>query len=213
MVRDLSMRGKVNYGLLGYPVLQAADILIYKAEHVPVGEDQLPHLELTRQIARRFNSLYGDTFPEPEAIMSKAPRVPGLDGKRMSKSLGNCIYLRDEPDVIEQKVLSAFTDPEKIRKTDPGHPDGCVVFAYHGLTGDTAELRKDCETGKIGCVECKKLAAKKVAELLRPIRERLKDFTMDYIRSVIEEGSKKAREVASKTLEEVRTKMRLIKRR
>ena len=129
-IRDLHLE-TVSYGHLGYPVLQAADILLYKANHVPVGEDQVPHVELTREIARKFNSLYGEVFPVPEAKLTHFPRVPGLDGRRMSKSLGNTVLLSDSPEEIAAKIRTAYTDPKKIRATDPGNPDGCVVFAYH----------------------------------------------------------------------------------
>jgi len=213
MVRDLNLQNKVNYGLLGYPVLQAADILIYKADTVPVGEDQLAHVELTRQIARRFNSIYGVIFPEPVSILTEFSKVPGIDGRKMSKSLGNVILMDESSESIKEKVMRAFTDPLKIRKEDKGHPDGCVVFAYHKTVNKNRvdEIRKDCTQGKIGCVSCKEEAAKYMDKILKPYRERRSMLKDEDIDAILKEGSKKARKVAKKTLKEVREAMNLWK--
>ena len=204
---------KINYGHLGYPVLQAADILIYKADTVPVGEDQVPHIELCREIARRFNGLYGNVFPEPQAKLTRFPRVPGLDGQRMSKSSGNTILISDPPEVIRSKVTTMFTDPLRPRRSDPGHPDNCPVFAYHRMFNDaeTGTIRRDCESARLGCVDCKARMAEKLAEALAPIRERRGDLERDpgLIEGILEEGTDRARVVAQKTMEEVRGAMKL----
>ncbi|MFN3813754.1 MAG: tryptophan--tRNA ligase [Aquificaceae bacterium] len=203
-----------TYGFLGYPVLQAVDILIYKANAVPVGEDQLPHVELTREIARRFNYLYGETFPEPDALLTETPKLVGTDGRKMSKSYSNAIYFADTKDQVEQKVMRFFTDPQKLRKGDPGRPEICPVFMYHKLfTEDkkVEEIEKDCRSGKLGCVECKRIMFEGLERELRPIRERrqeLKGRIKDLIYT-FEEGSKTARDIATQTLEEVREKMNL----
>ncbi len=206
--RDLDLSGKMSYGMLGYPVLQASDILLYKPEAVPVGEDQLPHLELTREIARRFNTHFSEIFPEPKPLLTKAARVPGLDNKKMSKSLGNTILLTDSPEDIMKKVKMAYTDPTRIRKTDPGHPEGCVVFAYHKFFNEdeVSQIEKDCKAGKIGCVECKKRCALKISEALEPIREKRNEIDKDddYVIDVIERGNKSAGEFAKKTMDEVK---------
>ncbi len=204
---------KINYGHLGYPVLQAADILIYKADTVPVGEDQVPHIELTREIARRFNGLYGNVFPEPQAKLTRFPRVPGLDGQRMSKSRGNVILISDSPEEIRKKVSTMFTDPLRPRRTDPGHPDNCPVFAFHKMVNDaeTGTIRRDCESARLGCVDCKARMAKKLIQALEPIRKRRLELEADppLIEGILEEGTDKARAVAQKTMEDVRGAMKL----
>ncbi|MCK4353399.1 tryptophan--tRNA ligase [candidate division WOR-3 bacterium] len=210
-VKDLKLQGKINYGLLGYPVLQAADILAYKADAVPVGEDQLAHVELTRQIARRFNSIYGHVFPEPISLLTKFPKIPGIDGRKMSKSLNNAILVDEKLEGIREKVMRAFTDPTKIHKEDVGHPNGCVVFAYHKLINSqkSEEIRKDCIKGKIGCVSCKEEAIKLINKTLAPYREqcvKLKDKNIDEI---LKEGSIRAKKEAGKTLKEVKEVMNL----
>jgi tryptophanyl-tRNA synthetase len=212
-VRDLQL-DTIAYGHLGYPVLQAADILLYKGEVVPVGEDQLPHIEITREIARHFNSLYApknSVFPEPEGKVTKFARLPGLDGKRMSKSVGNTILLSDSPEAIMKKTKSAVTDPQKIRKGDPGHPDICLVFAYHNKFNvpEVSEIRKGCESGSLGCVECKMKCAVKIADALAPIREkrRFYESRLDEVKSILLEGESKARLVAQGTMGEVRSAM------
>ncbi len=221
-VRDLNLQDKVNYGLLGYPVLQAADILAYKADAVPVGEDQLAHLEITREIARRFNSVYKSIFPEPKALLTDSPKVPGLDGRKMSKSLDNAIFVDELPEITKEKVKKAFTDPLKIHKNDKGHPDGCVVFAYYKLcansnlsgclpvnAGKVEEVRKLCTQGKIGCVNCKEELADLLNKLLVPYREVYSKVNQENIDEILEEGSRKARKVAKETLGEVKEVMNL----
>ncbi|QWK20336.1 MAG: tryptophan--tRNA ligase [Hydrogenobacter thermophilus] len=204
-----------TYGFLGYPVLQAVDILIYKANAVPVGEDQLPHIELTREIARRFNHLYGETFPEPQAILAETPKLVGIDGRKMSKSYNNAIYFADTKEEVQQKVMRFFTDPQKLRKGDPGRPEICPVFMYHKLfthEEKVYEIERDCRSGKLGCVECKRIMFEGLERFLEPIRERRESLRkdIDHLTEIFEEGSKKARQIASKTLEEVREKMNLL---
>jgi tryptophanyl-tRNA synthetase len=203
-----------TYGFLGYPVLQAADILIYRGEGVPVGEDQLPHIELTREIARRFNSLYGELFPEPKALLTETPRLPGTDGRKMSKSFGNAIFFSDTEEEVEGKVMKMFTDPRKLRKNDPGHPDLCPVFSYHRLftPGDTVpRIEEDCRAGKIGCVECKRTLLENLEAFLRPFRDRRKEVeaNLKEVEEVFLEGSERAGEVARETMERVRELMNL----
>lgn len=203
----------VSYGLLGYPVLQAADILIYKAAVVPVGEDQLPHLELTREVARRFNYLYGEVFPEPQALLTPAARVPGLDGRKMSKSYNNAIYLSDDAQTVTQKVKQAFTDPQKIRKNDLGHPEGCVVFALHEIYSkdEVATVETECRAGQRGCVDCKMQLAGNLNAALDPLRHRRQELLAKAgeLERILKEGAEKARAVASETMKEVRAAMHL----
>lgn len=210
-VRDLNLGDKVNYGLLGYPVLQAADILIYKANAVPVGEDQLPHVEMTREIARKFNNAYGNVFPEPESLVTKASRIPGLDGKKMSKSLNNFILIDESLLSLKTKISQAFTDPQKIRKDDKGHPEGCVVFAYHNLVNLEAVggIKSECIAGSRGCVACKGEAAEAMSKFLEPYRERRAGIKINEIDEILEAGSEKAREVAAVTMAEVKKAMKL----
>ncbi|RKY66592.1 MAG: tryptophan--tRNA ligase [Candidatus Latescibacterota bacterium] len=215
LIEDEEEVTKINYGLLGYPVLQAADILIYRADAVPVGEDQVPHIELTREIARRFNHLYGKFFPEPEPILTKVPRLPGLDGRKMSKSLGNVVYLSDPPDSVKGKVRTMFTDPMRIKKEDPGDPEvrGCPVFLYHKLynPNEVLEIEEDCKAARLGCVECKGRLAEKLSEFLGPIQERRREAEAreGYIEEVLEEGARRARSEAEATMEKVRELMGL----
>jgi len=203
-----------TYGFLGYPVLQAADILIYKADVVPVGQDQLPHIELTREIARRFNNLYGEVFPEPKELMTEVPVMPGLDGRKMSKSYGNTIAISDPPDVIEKKVNSMVTDPARVRKSDPGHPEVCTVFAYHKIYsgGEIEGIGSACRKATIGCTECKKgLASKLIASLKDVYKKRLE---LEADRSIIEKmlagGKEKASVIAKQTLFDAKRIMGLI---
>lgn len=212
MAKDAGLKGNISYGLLGYPVLQASDVLIYRANRVPVGEDQLPHLELTRELARRFNSVYDKVFPEVEPILTEAPRIPGMDGQRMSKSLGNAIYISDSPDIVEEKVTSAYTDPSKIRKDDPGHPQGCVVFAYLKAleVPDIKELEKDCKSGGRGCVACKKETADLLNEFLQPFRHERHMIEREVdVEKILKEGAKNAGAEARKTMELVRQSMKM----
>ena len=212
-VRDLNIEN-VIYGHLGYPVLQAADILLYKGEAVPVGEDQVPHVEITREIARKFNNQYGNVFPEPEALLTNFARLPGLDGDaKMSKSLGNTILLSDEPEIVNQKLRKAVTDPQKVRKNDPGRPEVCLVFTYHKKFNpeDVPEIEKDCRSGALGCVACKLKCAEKMNQFLAPIIEKRKHYenNIDEVKDVLAEGEKRAKEVAVATMEEVHKKMKL----
>lgn len=212
-VRDLKLE-TIAYGHLGYPVLQAADILLYKGEIVPVGEDQLPHIEITREIARHFNLRYSPhhlVFPEPEGKVTKFPRLPGLDGKRMSKSVGNTILLSDSPEVIKTKVKSAVTDPQKVRKGDPGRPDICLIFSYHNKfnAAETPQIREGCESGALGCVDCKLKCATKIIEGLAPMREKRAHFEArpDEVKSILLDGETRARAVAHQTMTEVHSAM------
>jgi tryptophanyl-tRNA synthetase len=212
-VRDLNLDSLV-YGHLGYPVLQSADILLYKGEIVPVGEDQVPHIEITREIARRFNNLYGTVFPEPEPKLTKFARLVGLDGnQKMSKSLGNTIELSDSPETIQLKMRTAVTDPQKVRRNDAGHPDVCAVFSYHQRfnPSEVSEIRAGCETGALGCVDCKKNCSSKIADVLQPIREsRIQlEAHMGDVKDILADGEKRARITAGQTMAEVHTAMKL----
>jgi tryptophanyl-tRNA synthetase len=201
------------YGLLGYPVLQAADILVYKADTVPVGKDQLPHLELTREIARRFNNIYGDIFPEPQAKLTEAAVLPGIDGRKMSKSYDNAILMSDPPEEIRAKVGRMFTDPQKVRKGDPGRPETCPVHAYHTLynPADAEEAAAGCRSGELGCVDHKRQVAEYLATALAPLRERRAAIEGDpgRIEKILEESAERARAVTRKTMAEARAAMRL----
>ena len=200
----------MTYGFLGYPVSQAADISIFKAHLVPVGEDQIPHIELARRIVRRFNDLYKPVLIEPEALIGDVPRLIGLDGKaKMSKSLNNAIFLSDTPDEIWQKVRNAVTDPARIRKTDPGHPEVCTVYEYQRVFNpeEIEEIENDCRQGHIGCVSCKKKLSEKINQLLEPMRERREKYNNESIREILMESSKKAHQTALDTMAEVRAAM------
>ena len=205
-----------TYGFLGYPVLQAADILIYKGDFVPVGEDQVPHVELTREIARRFNMFYGGrrsyVFPEPQALLTPAAKLPGTDGRKMSKSYGNTILLTDPEPVVRQKLKTMVTDPARVRRTDPGNPDVCPVGDLHKIFSDRATIGKvdeGCRSAGIGCIECKSWAADALVSILNPMQERRKKYE-DNPRlawDILEAGSSRARKVASATMDEVREAM------
>ncbi len=212
-IKDLNLEDKVSYGHLGYPVLQAADILIYKANLVPVGEDQKPHVELTREVARRFNYLYGDVFPIPKVKLTHFSRLPGIDGKRMSKSIGNVILLSDEAETIEKKIMSAVTDPQRIRKNDPGKPEICNVFIYHQKfhPEDCEEVAESCRKGTLGCVEHKKSFGKQLAQYLEPFRKN-RDYYLkhiDDVKDILLDGEKRAREVTEKTMNDVYKAMKM----
>jgi len=205
-----------SYGLLGYPTLQSADILAYKGDYVPVGKDQEAHVNMTRDLAARFNSLYGkEVFPITEVLLTEVPKVCGIDGvdRKMSKSSGNYIALSFSEVETTEKVKSMFTDPTKIRKDDPGHPDGCVVYAFHKIySRENLELiREECEAGKRGCVACKMELADKLNDSLRGIREKRAELSSkpDYVMEVLRAGAEKARRIAGETLEEVREVMNL----
>jgi tryptophanyl-tRNA synthetase len=208
-LREVEGRDLATYGFLGYPVLQAADIMIYKANAVPVGEDQLPHLELTREIARRFHHFYKkEIFPEPEGLLTKTPRLLGVDNRKMSKSYGNAVNLSDSPEEVKKKIKAMITDPQRIKKDDPGHPDICNVYSYYKfffpeLAGSVSE---ECKAAKIGCVADKAKLADCIIELLRPIQERRNMILSDKagLQAVLKKGAEKARAVARETMCEVR---------
>lgn len=211
---NLQGRDLHTYGFLGYPVLQAADILMYKANFVPVGEDQVPHVELTREIARRFNQFYGDVFPEPQSLLTPSPRLRGTDGRKMSKSYGNALFLSDPPDVVDKKVRGMMTDPARKRRYDKGNPDVCPVFDHHKLFSPpevVERVNRECRTGELGCVDCKKMMAHCLNEYLAPIQERRKVYERDpqKVWDVLAAGTEKARRVAQETMGGVRaaTKM------
>jgi tryptophanyl-tRNA synthetase len=206
--------GLDSYGFLGYPLLQAADILLYKADAVPVGKDQLPHIELTREVARRFNNLYGNVFPEPESLLSEFPAIPGIDGRKMSKSYNNDIKLADSPEETAARIKKMITDPEKIYKGDPGHPEICPVYALHQVyTGHTKDIYEGCKSGSLGCVEDKKRAAENINKVLAPLRTRRKELEKDrgYVVEILERGAQEARERARETMDDVRKAMNLVR--
>ena len=213
-VRDLNIEN-LSYGHLGYPVLQAADILLYKGDLVPVGEDQVPHVEMSREIARRFNSQYGAVFPEPQPKLTSFARLPGLDGmeRKMSKSSGNTILLSDPPEEIKKKMRSAVTDPRKIRKNDPGHPDVCLVFTYHKKFNpeNVPEIEAGCTSGALGCVDCKGRIAHRITETLSPIRERRAHYESNpsEVKEILADGEARARTRAEETMADVHRAMNL----
>jgi tryptophanyl-tRNA synthetase len=205
--RDLS-----TFGFLGYPLLQAADILAYKGSRVPVGEDQLPHIELTREVARRFNRLYGDVFPEPKGLVVPAARVPGTDGRKMSKSYGNAVDLSDAPEMVDQKLSRMITDPRRQRRTDPGDPKDCPAFRLHEIycsDEQRAELTEGCKTASIGCLDCKKVMIGALLEELGPIRERRTEYARrpGVVREILDDGGRRARAGADETLAEAKAAM------
>ena len=205
----------INYGLVGYPVLMTADIVLYKADTVPVGEDQLPHLELARDIARRFNSLFGFTFPEPQAKLTNAPLILGLDGtSKMSKSLNNHIELAASPEETRERIMSAFTDPARRYRSDPGHPDGCNIHRLHKFFNPerAGEIAEECRTAGIGCVDCKRLLSQGLNRALEPFRRRRAQLAekQGYIDEVLSYGASRAKAIAQDTLTEVKGKMGLL---
>lgn len=207
--RDLS-----TFGFLGYPVLQAADIIMYKAYGVPVGIDQVPHVEITREIARRFNHFYGNIFPEPEAILTQTPKILGLDRRKMSKSYNNAIYLSDSPKQISQAVSQMITDPQRKRRSDPGDPNVCNVFEFHKLYSDQATqdtIYHACKTAEIGCVDCKKKMAENLIQALAPIREKREYYEArpELVKEMIHAGCEKANKVANNTMLEVRSAIKM----
>jgi tryptophanyl-tRNA synthetase len=207
-LREIKGRDLTTYGFLGYPVLQAADIALYKGDAVPVGADQLPHLELTREIIRRFNKLYKkDIFPEPEPLLTKTTKLLGLDNRKMSKSYANFIALSDSPEDIRRKVSRMITDPKRIKLKDKGHPDICNVFSYYATFGDARtrdEVKKWCEGAVVGCTECKKRLADLLIDNLAPIREARRKLSDADIAGIIKDGAARAREAAGRTMGEVK---------
>jgi tryptophanyl-tRNA synthetase len=203
-----------TYGFLGYPLLQTADIVIYKADLVPVGEDQVPHIELAREVVRRFNNFYGPVLPEPQNLLTAVPRIPGTDGRKMSKSYANAVYLKDTPEEVRKKLKPMVTDPARVRRTDPGNPDVCPVFDLHKAfspkeTQDWAAA--GCRTAGIGCLDCKGKLIEHILERLSQVHARRPEFASrpDTVWDILREGSKKARAVAQATMEEVRAAMKI----
>ena len=203
-----------TYGFLGYPLLQTADIIIYRAGYVPVGEDQASHLELSREIVRRFNNFYGPVFPEPQPLFTATPKVPGLDGRKMSKSYGNTIALSGSADEIRAAVMTMFTDPNRVRRSDPGNPDICNLFQFHKLFSDEATIARvdhECRTAQIGCVQDKKLLADIMIEKLAPIRARREEIDRNpsIVWDTLRDGNRRARERAAETMAQVRAAMKI----
>jgi tryptophanyl-tRNA synthetase len=213
-IAQLKNKDLSTFGFLGYPVLQAADIIMYKANGVPVGIDQAPHVELTREIARRFNHFYGEIFPIPETILTETSKILGIDRRKMSKSYNNAIFLSDSPDEIRNKVSQMITDPQRARRTDPGNPDVCNVFSFHQLYSNQQTVQSidhECRKAQIGCVECKQMMAENLIIALKPVHEQRAYYEahLDKVRAIIEDGDQKARVVARKTMEQVRAAIKI----
>lgn len=211
---DEAEMSTINYGLLGYPILQSADVLMYRAQRVPVGIDQVPHLELMREVARRFNRLYGEVFPEPQAHLTESPKIPGTDGRKMSKSFGNAVFLSDSAADVDQKLSRMMTDPRRVRRTDAGDPDDCPAFNLHRVYCSDDEIeyvRKGCTTAGIGCLDCKKIMIAHVNADLEPIRERRAELAEQpaIIADVLADGNRRATDVAVETMAAVRRAMKL----
>jgi len=211
---QLSNKDLSTFGFLGYPVLQAADIIMYKAYGVPVGVDQVPHVEITREIARRFNYFYGEVFPEPESILTETPKILGIDGRKMSKSYDNAIFLSDSPDEIAANVAKMLTDPQRARKSDPGNPEVCNVYEFHKLYSDNKtieRINRECRTAEIGCVECKKIMAQYLINFLEPMRKKREYYEArpNLVDEIIVDGCEKARQVARETMSEVRAAIKI----
>jgi len=213
LVLDSKDKQLETLGFLGYPVLQAADILMYKAHVVPVGEDQVPHLEMCRELVRRVNFLYAPIFPEPQPILSQTPRLLGFDGRKMSKSYNNCLYLSDSEKTVEKKTSVMVTDPARVRRTDLGHPEVCSVFDYHKVfnAAETAQIETDCRSAALGCTDCKRGLARTLNALLAPMREKrsVLEEKPGRIERIMAEGAERARAVACRTMGEVRERLRL----
>jgi tryptophanyl-tRNA synthetase len=208
-VQELSHKDLATYGFLGYPVLQAADILMYKAHGVPVGVDQVPHVEMTREIARRFNHFYQPIFPEPEALLTEMPKLTGTDGRKMSKSYNNCIYLSDTPEVMAQKVRGMVTDTQRPYRKDPGEPDRCLAFPFHRLNlpqEKLDEIMVECRAAKLGCVDCKKMLAEALLANLAPMQDRRHYYENhpEEVKEILLTGNNRARTTARQTMAEVR---------
>ena len=213
-LRELTQKDLYTYGFLGYPVLQAADILMYRAHGVPVGEDQAPHVEMTREIARRFNHLYGDVFPVPDVLLTPTSKLLGLDRRKMSKSYNNSIYLTDTIEEVGNKVGQMITDPQRARRSDPGRPEVCNVFSFHEIYTPDETVRQidhDCRTAAIGCVECKKIMAEHLNKALDPIREKRSELEadLDRVKDIIQKGNARAKTIARHTMELVREAVRI----
>jgi len=213
-LNELNNKDLSTFGFLGYPVLQAADIIMYKPYGVPVGVDQAPHVEITREIARRFNYFYGNVFPEPELLLTPTPKILGIDRRKMSKSYNNAIFLSDSPETISQKVSQMITDPQRARRSDPGRPEVCNVFDFHNLysPADTIQdVDRRCRTAEIGCVECKKMMAGYLIEALAPIRQQRAFYEArpELVEEIIATGARKAAQSARKTMEEVRAAVKM----
>ncbi|HYN20851.1 MAG TPA: tryptophan--tRNA ligase [Thermoanaerobaculia bacterium] len=209
-IQQIENKDLSNYGFLGYPILQTVDVAIYKAHYVPVGEDQSSHLELAREIVRRFNGLYGEVFPEPKALFTPTPKVPGIDGRKMSKSYGNAINLSDPPDVIVQKCKQMFTDPQRLTRKDPGRPEVCNLYEFHKLLSpaDVQErVYHQCKAAEIGCVDDKRLLAEILNGFLEPMRQRRRELDRDTVYDILLDGSRRAREQAGETMQRVREVM------
>jgi len=207
--KDLS-----TFGFLGYPVLQAADIIMYKANGVPVGVDQVPHVEITREIARRFNFLYGEVFPEPEAILTQTPKILGIDRRKMSKSYDNAIFLSDPPDQMHAKIMQMVTDPQRARRSDPGNPDVCNVYEFHKLYSDQTAVERidqECRKAEIGCVDCKKIMAANLIEKTKPMTEKRVYYeeNPDVVKEIIAQGNQKAQTIARSTMAQVREAIKM----
>lgn len=212
--QELKDRDLSNYGFLGYPLLQTADIIIYRAKYVPVGVDQVPHLEISREIARRFNNLYREIFPEPDALLTEFPKVPGVDGRKMSKSYDNAIYLSDTPKEVEHKILTMTTDPARVRRKDTGNPELSPVFQLHKVFSSKEEqdmVAQGCRTAGIGCIDCKRVLIKNVFRVLEPIWAKREELIKDpeRLREIADKGTEKARKVAEETMVLVREAMGL----
>ena len=213
-LKELTQRDVYTYGFLGYPVLQASDILMYKASGVPVGEDQAPHVELTREIARRFNHLYGEVFPIPDVLLTPTSKLLGIDRRKMSKSYGNAIYLTDSDEEIDSRVGQMITDPNRARRSDPGNPDVCNVFSFHEIYTDEEMVKRidrECRTAQVGCVECKKLMAESLKKALGPIRAIRRELESDMprVKRIMEDGNERARSIARLTMAEVREAVKI----
>jgi tryptophanyl-tRNA synthetase len=213
--QQIKEKDLTTYGFLGYPVLQTADITMYKANYVPVGIDQVPHIELSRDIARRFNHLYQAVFPEPQPLLTETPKVPGLDGRKMSKSYNNALYLTDTPEHIDSKIKVMMTDPARQRRSDPGNPEVCPVFDFHKIFSPPeaiALVDRECRTAGIGCIDCKKMMSTNLLQDMRPILDKRRELgeRPQEVLAVFEAGSKKAQQAAQATMAEVRQAMKLV---
>ena len=214
-LQELSQKDLYTYGFLGYPVLQAADILMYRAHGVPVGEDQAPHVEMTREIARRFNHIYGkEVFPVPDVLLAPTSKLLGIDRRKMSKSYNNAIFLTDTNDEINSKVSQMITDPQRARKTDPGDPGVCNVFSFHEIYTPqdiVHQIDRDCRMAAIGCVDCKKIMAANLNKALEPVKEKRRELEsdIDRVKDIINQGNTKARSIAKKTMEDVKEAVKI----